>query len=206
MVFMGAGSIVLDSATGGALGTAGVGGAFGLSVFLAIFFFGKTSGAHINPAVTLASAVLGRFPYAAILPYWAAQLTGAVLASFMLVIIAGPASTIGATVPSGSAGESLLVETTISYILMFVIAMVTIAVKPSHTMTAFLVGGTVGLIATYAGPLSGASMNPARSFGPALAGGTFDSHWIYWIGPLAGTCLGAIAFRALNRNNTRKVN
>ena len=199
MVLIGTGSVVVDAAAGGRLTQWGIGFGFFVAVALPIFLFGKASGAHVNPAVTIAFVVLGRFPAAWLVPYWLAQLMGGIAASATLWVAVGALGDLGATVPSGTAGESLLVEAAISYILMFAIAYVTGVVRPSHTMTALLIGGTVGAIAAFAGPISGASMNPARTLGPAVATGIFTHHWVYWAGPIAGTCLGALAFRVLAR-------
>ena len=200
LVMVGTGAIVLDANMGGTLGDAGIGAAFGLAVFSAIYLLGRISGAHVNPAVTLGLAVTGHFPLSLVPWYWGAQLAGAAAASAVVAALSGGAATLGGTLPSGAPLESLLVEMGISFVLMLVIATVAVGFRTPHLAVAFSVGATVGLFATLAGPISGASMNPARSFGPALVGGGFEHHWLYWAGPLTGCVLAALLFLVLKRS------
>lgn len=210
MVFVGAGSIVLSEASSfslGAdrsLGTVGVGAAFGFSVCFVILLFGRISGAHINPAVTLGSALLGRFPFAFVAPYWGAQLAGASAAALLLRAVSRTDGNLGGTMPSGTAVESWLVEIVISCILMFVIATNSVDPKVSRSAVAVMVGATVGVLAIIAGPISGASINPARSFGPAVVSGAFAYQWVYWVGPLAGMSLTALVVRMVVRGKSRR--
>ena len=200
LVFVGTGAIVLDANMGGTLGNAGIGVAFGLGVFSAIYLLGRISGSHVNPAVTLGLAVTGHFPLSLVPSYWVPQLAGAAAASAVVAALSGNAGTLGETLPSGAPLESLVVEMGISFVLMLVIATVAVGFKTPHLAVAFSVGATVGLFATMAGPISGASMNPARSFGPALVGGGFEHQWLYWAGPLTGCVLAALLFRVLKRS------
>lgn len=195
LVFVGAGAIVLDEKLGGTLGYGGIGAAFGIAVFTAIFIFGRASGAHINPAVTLGVVLLRRLPSAALPVYWAAQLSGAAAAAALLTLIPGVEGTLGATTPSGAVGESLFIEVVLTVVLMSVVAGGSSDTALSRATVAAIVGATVAVLATIGGPISGASMNPARSFGPAIASGVFDHHWVYWVGPMIGASIASLAFR-----------
>ena len=216
MVFVGAGSIVFSEAisfslgaagslgTVGSLGNVGIGAAFGVSVFAVILILGRISGAHINLAVTLGIALLGRFPLTFVAPYWGAQLAGASAAALLLRVVSRTDGNLGGTTPSGTAVESLLVEIVISCILMSVIATNAFDSKASRFAVAVMVGATVGVLAILAGPISGASINPARSFGPAVVSGAFAYQWVYWVGPLVGMSLTALVVRMVVRGKSRR--
>ena len=193
----GAGSIILDRTWSGALGSTGIGIAFGIGVFTAIYLFVRISGAHINPAVTFALTMLGRFPTTMVAPYWFAQLLGATAAAICLTVIPGVSGDVGPTLPSNSAAESLFVEVAITFTLVIVIAVVGTDRRLSRTTIATIIGSTVAVMATIGGPISGASMNPARSFGPGIVSGVFTQHWIYWLGPLLGSSIAALTFRTI---------
>lgn len=196
LVFAGPGAVVVDSVSGGGVGSLGIGLAFGLAVMAAIFATGHVSGAHINPAVTLAFAAAGAFPRALALPYAAAQLAGAAGAALALRLLFGRVAALGATVPgAGGAGQALGLEVAITALLMFVIMAVATDARAVRGAAAPAIGGYVALAAIFAGPIAGASMNPARSFGPALLSGVWTDHWVYWAGPAAGALLGAFAYR-----------
>lgn len=191
MVFAGAGAIMIDELSGGKVTHLGVGITFGLIVAAMIFTFGTISGAHINPAVTLAFALTRRISWTVAASYVPAQLAGAVLASLVLFQLLGPAANMGATLPSGSVEQSLGLEIILTFILMATIMSISLEPRIAGPVAALAIGGTVGLEAIFAGPISGASMNPARSLGPALVGWHWHGHWAYWLGPISGAALGA---------------
>ena len=144
-----------------------------------IYAVGHISGAHFNPAVTLAFAVSRHFPLARVLAYWAAQLAGALGAALVLRGSLGDVAHVGATLPAGSDGQAFLWEAVLSFFLMFVIMAVATDARAVGEAAAIAIGGTVGLDAMFGGPITGASMNPARSLGPAIAAGDFTSIWVY---------------------------
>ena len=199
LVFVGAGAIVINAETGNPIGTLGIGIVFGLVVMVVITATGHISGAHINPAVTLAFALTRHFPIRDILPYWGAQLGGAALASGIVLWMLGDAANVGATLPRDSAGQALALEFFLTFILMFVIMAVATDTRIIKSNAALAIGATVALEAIYAGPISGASMNPARSFGPAVASGVFLHHWVYWVGPILGAAFGALLYKFIHR-------
>lgn len=179
LIFFGPGAAVVDAQTG-ALGHAGVALTFGLTVTVVIAALAPISGAHINPAATLALTLAGRFPRVRVLPYVAAQLVGASLAAFILLALFGMKGNLGVTVPAGSAGQAFVLEAVMTCFLLLVAL---------RSGLPWAVGGVVALEAMMGGPITGASMNPARSFGPALASGIWTSHWLYWAAPLLGAGL-----------------
>jgi len=162
-----------------------------------IYAIGHISGAHINPAVTLGFALVRHFPWRQVPLYWAAQLAGAVAASLALRALFGLVADLGATVPAGSDVQSLGLEILLSFFLMFVIMAVATDVRAVGQGAALAIGSVVGLAAIMGGPISGASMNPARSFAPALVALEFASHWVYWVGPVVGMALAAACYRLL---------
>ena len=196
LVTAGCGAIVVNVQTG-ALGHAGVALTFGLVIFVMVASTGHISGAHLNPAVTLAFAVARHFPLTELPAYWAAQLGGALSGAAVLRLLVGTAEGLGATVPSGSAFQSLGFEVVLTAILMFAITAVATDTRAVGEMAALVIGATVALDAFWGGPVSGASMNPARSFGPALLSGVWSHHWVYWLGPALGAVLGAGAYELL---------
>lgn len=192
LVFFGTGAIIINQLSGGAITHLGVALAFGLAVTAMIFTFGDISGAHLNPAVTLAFFVLKRFPRRDVLPYILSQLSGAILASFLLMYLFQPNYTLGETIPSGSAFHAFIIEVILSAVLMLTILSVSIGAKEKGIMAAIAIGAVVLLAALVFGPITGASMNPARSIGPAIASQQFSFLWIYIIAPCIGT-LSAVA-------------
>ena len=199
LVFVGAGAIVINAETGNPIGTLGIGIVFGLVVMVVITATGHISGAHINPAVTLAFALTRHFPVRDIIPYWGAQLAGAALASAIVLWMFSDAANVGATLPRNSAAQAFGLEFFLTFILMFVIMAVATDTRIVRSNAAIAIGATVALEAIYAGPISGASMNPARSFGPAVASGVFLHHWVYWAGPILGAAFGALLYKFLHR-------
>lgn len=195
LVFAGTGAVVIDDVSGGGVSSLGIGLSFGLAVMAAIYAIGHISGCHINPAVTIAFAVARQFPWPQVPAYVVSQLAGAVTASAVLLLLFEDVVNLGATVPSDTAMQALGLEIVITFFLMFVIMAVATDVRAVGQAAAIAIGGYVALAATFAGPIAGASMNPARSLGPALASGTWTDHWVYWAGPVVGALAGALAYR-----------
>jgi MIP family channel proteins len=160
-----------------------------------IYAVGHISGAHFNPAVTFAFALSRHFPWPRLLGCWTAQLLGALLAAALLRGSLGNITHVGATLPSGSQGQSFLWELVMSFFLMFVIMAVATDTRAVGEAAAIAIGGTVGLDAMFGGPISGASMNPARSIGPALVSGDLHALWIYIPAPIAGAAVGALTYQ-----------
>lgn len=196
LVLVGTGAILLDADQDGVLGSLGVSVSFGAAVFLAILCFGRLSGAHINPAVSFGLALRDRGLRRSLPLYLGAQLAGAAAASLSLRVMAGETAAMGATLPSGSNAESLAVEIFISFLLMLTIFVLS---REFATLLpiAIGIGAFVAFAAYIAGPVSGASMNPARSFGPALVSDEWQAHWLYWLGPLTGAALASLLYQAL---------
>jgi MIP family channel proteins len=193
LVFAGAGAIVVDAKTG-ALGHVGISLTFGLVIMVMIYAVGHVSGAHFNPAVTFGFALSRHFPWPKAVGYWGAQALGAVAAAALLRASVGSAGHLGATLPSGSQGQSFLWEAVLTFFLMFVIMAVATDARAVGEAAAIAIGGTVGLDALFGGPISGASMNPARSLGPALVAGNLHALWLYLVAPPLGAALAAVAY------------
>jgi len=200
LVFGGAGAAAVNAASDGAVGNTGVGLAFGLIVMAVIFTFGHVSGAHINPAISLAFRFIGRISTGRLLGYMSAQLIGAVFGAIAIRLILGTAVDGAATVPSINGVDAALVsETILTFFLGLVVLSVATDERAQGAFVAIAVGGYVALAATGWGPVAGASMNPARTFGPAIAANEWDSHWVYWLGPLLGAALAVIVYELLLR-------
>ena len=194
LVFAGAGAVMVDAKTA-ALGHVGVAITFGLVIMVMIYAVGHVSGAHFNPAVSLAFAVTRHFPWPRVALYWLAQLVGALLAAALLRASLGNLAHVGATLPAGSDGQSFVWEIVLTAFLMFVIMAVATDTRAVGEAAAIAVGGTVGLDAMFGGPISGASMNPARSAGPAIVSGDLRSLWIYLVAPIVGATVGAVSYQ-----------
>lgn len=197
LVFAGCGAVVAEAETG-ALGAVGVALVFGLVIMAMVYATGHLSGAHINPAVTIAFTLTRHFPVAEARVYIAAQVAGATAAALTLWAIwpSQPAA-LGATVPSVGAGSALVYEAVMTALLMFVIVAVATDTRAVGSAAAIAIGATIGLDALFGGPFTGASMNPARSLGPALVAGEWQDFWLYVVGPVAGASLGALAYQVL---------
>ena len=189
LVFAGTGAIVINQVAGGVIGHAGIALTFGLVVMAMIHTFGDVSGAHMNPAVTTAFAVAGRFAWREVPGYIGAQITGALAASLLLRFLFPAASTLGDTLPAGSASQSFVLEIVLTTVLMLTILSVSTGSKEKGITAGITIGGIIALEAMFAGPICGASMNPARSLAPALASGNLASLWIYLLAPMIGALI-----------------
>lgn len=203
LVFAGCGAIVADERYDGALGTVGIALVFGLVIMAMVYATGHLSGAHVNPAVTFAFTLTRHFRVGDAAAYVAAQLTGAVAAALLLrAAWADTPADLGATVPTVGSGTAVVYEAVMTAMLMFVIMAVATDTRAVGAGAAIAIGGTIGLTALFGGPVTGASLNPARSFGPALASGEWASFWVYVVGPLAGAALGALAYQLVRGEAT----
>ncbi len=200
LVFAGTGAIIINDVTGGAVTNVGVGLTFGMIVMTMIYAVGDVSGAHFNPAVTLGFFVARRFEGKLILPYVLSQLSGALVASLLLRGLFPQHATLGATAPAGPALQSLILEIILTALLMFVILNVSVGAKERGITAGIAVGSVIALEALFAGPICGASMNPARSFAPALVSQNLAYLWIYLVAPLAGALVAVVGCRCVRKD------
>jgi aquaporin Z len=189
LVFAGCGAAVVNETQGGALGHVGVSLVFGLIVMAMIYAVGNISGAHLNPAVTLGFMFAGRFDKRSVPPYIVSQVVGAVAAAALLRFLFPESGALGATVPTVGVPRAFAMETLLSFLLMFVILNVSTGHMEKGIMAGVAIGGTIALEALVGGPVTGASMNPARSLAPALFSGRMDQLWLYLTAPILGTFL-----------------
>jgi len=203
LVFAGTGAIIVNdqAEVGGAVTHVGIALTFGLVVTAMIYAVGDVSGAHLNPAVTIGFWGAGRFPLRDVLPYIGSQCLGAVAASGCLRLVFAGHATLGATLPAGSAGQSFVLEILLTAKLMFVILSVSTGAKEKGIMAGVAIGSVIALEALFAGPISGASMNPARSLGPALVSGHSTQLWIYLTAPPLGALLSILACRCVQEQD-----
>jgi aquaporin NIP len=195
LVFAGCGAIVIDSERGGSLGATGIAAAFGLVVMAMVYAIGHLSGAHINPAVSAAFSATRHFPLREAAVYVPSQLVGAVAAALLLRLVwQGTPADLGATVPSVGWGSAVVYEAVMTGFLMFVIMAVATDTRAVGAAAAIAVGGTVALDSLFGGGATGASMNPARSFGPAVVAGEWADFWVYIVGPVFGALAAAFAY------------
>ncbi len=197
LVFAGAGAIMVDQISHGQVTHVGVGLVFGMVIAAMISAFGHISGAHFNPAVTLGFVVARHFPLRRLWSYWVAQVTGATAAAATLRVLLGTASHLGVTLPIGNPWQAFGFETLLTAVLMLVIMAVATDTRAVGQAAAFAIGSTVGLEALFAGPISGASMNPARSLGPAVIGWFWTAQWVYVTAPFLGAVAAALLYRWL---------
>lgn len=196
LVLFGCGAIAVEGRDGG-LGHTGIALAFGLVVAVMIYALGHISGAHLNPAVSVGFAVGRHFPWSRAATYGAAQVTGAVAAAVVLRATLGAEADLGVTQPSGSELQSLAWETMLAFFLMLVVTAVATDTRAVGEAAALAIGGTVALGALVGGPISGASMNPARSLGPAIVSADLTAAWVYIAGPVVGAVAAALVYRYL---------
>ena len=200
LVFAGTGAIIINQVSGGAITHVGIALTFGLVVLAMIYTFGDISGAHLNPAVTLGFWAARRLPARDVAPYIISQVIGAILASGALRLLFPQSQTLGATLPAGSEMQSLVLEIILTFLLMLTILNVSTGAKEKGITAGIAVGAVIALEAMFAGPISGASMNPARSLAPALVSGHFEHLWIYLIAPVVGACAAMLACRCVRED------
>jgi MIP family channel proteins len=202
LVFAGCGAIVLDSQRGGSLGSTGIAAAFGLVIMAMVYATGHLSGAHINPAVTVAFSATRHFPLRDAAAYVPSQLAGAAAGALLLrVVWHGTPANLGATMPSVGSGSALVYEAVMTAFLMFVIMAVATDTRAVGAAAAIAIGGTVAPDSLFGGGVTGASMNPARSFGPALVASQWHDFWIYVVGPVLGAVVGGFAYQLVRGSN-----
>jgi len=202
LVFCGTGAIIIDQQTGGAVTHAGVATTFGLIVMSMIYALGSVSGAHLNPAVSIAFTLSGRFSARRLPGYIISQLAGALLASYTLKFLFAANQLLGATIPAGTDMQSFVLEIILTFFLMLVIINVATGSKEQGMFAGLAIGAVVGLEAMFAGPICGASMNPARSIAPALASGHVQHLWVYITAPIIGAALAVPVCSYLNIKTT----
>ena len=200
LVFAGTGAIVSNEASAGAVTHVGIALTFGLIVLAMIYTVGDISGAHLNPAVTIGFWAARRLPSRDVLPYIGSQLTGALLASGLLRILFPQNHLLGATLPAGSDLQSFILEIVLTFFLMLTILNVSTGANEKGITAGIAVGAVIALEAMFAGPICGASMNPARSLAPALVSGHFEHLWIYLTAPPIGACAAMLACRCVREN------
>jgi aquaporin Z len=201
LIFAGTGAIMVNQISQGAVTHLGISAVFGSVVAALIYALGHISGAHFNPAVTLAFWSSGFFQKRRVFPYIAAQLIGAIAASTLLRLSLGNVANLGATLPLNDNWlQSLILETVLTFILMFVILGSGLDRRAAIGFAGLAIGFTVGLEAACMGPITGASMNPARSLAPALVGGIWQHQWLYWVAPIVGAQFAVLVYRPLSNN------
>jgi len=199
LVFIGPGAAAVNAWAPGTVTPVGVALCFGFAILAGVYALGHISGAHFNPAVTVGFALSGRFPPREVLPYVGSQLLGATTAATLLRVLLGPATTAAATRPMVGIPAAAGVEAVLTFILMLVVLAVATDARVARPAAGLAVGLTVAMDALMGGPLTGASLNPARSFGPALAADVWTEHWVYWAGPIAGAALAVPTYAYLRR-------
>lgn len=201
LVFAGTGAIVINDISAGSITHVGIALTFGLIVLAMIYTIGDISGAHLNPAVTIGFFAAGRFNGRLVLPYLVSQSLGALAASLLLHVLFPAHASLGSTQPAGPSAQSFILELVLTAILMFVILRVSSGARERGITAGIVVGSVVALEALFAGPICGASMNPARSFAPALVSGHLASLWIYLAAPSLGALLGVGLCRCVRQED-----
>ena len=199
LVFVATGVVVENARREGVITHPGIAIATGLIVCVLVYSLGHLTGAHFNPAVSLAFAISRHFPLRDLIPYWFVQLAGAALASLSVRAIFGDGARLGANLPTIGVGQALALEFILTFVLMFVITAVATDTRAAGQSAALAIGSTVLMAVMFGGPASGASMNPARSLGPAIVSGTWSHQWLYVVGPLAGAAAGVLTYQYLRR-------
>lgn len=199
LVFAGTGAVIINDFSDGVITHTGIALTFGLVIMVMIYAVGDISGAHFNPAVTIGFWVAKHFPYREIAPYILAQLAGGLLASTLLSVTFPEHTSLGSTLPAIGPPQAFMFEVILTFLLMFVIINVAVGTKEVGLMAGLAIGATVGLSALFAGPLTGASMNPARSLAPALVSGTLNHLWIYLTAPFVGAALAVVIYQVIRR-------
>ncbi|AXT59968.1 MIP family channel protein [Aquimarina sp. AD10] len=201
MIFCGTGAMTINEVTGGDVSHVGIAITWGLIVMAMIYAFGEISGAHFNPAVTIAFAYAKKFEWKEVPKYILAQCIGAVAASSILLFLFPDSEFLGGTIPSIDSSKAFVLELILTYFLMVVIINVSTGSKETGTMAGIAIGGVVLLEAMFAGPVTNASMNPARSFAPALLSGNWQHQWLYFIAPVIGALLAVLTCKLVKPDN-----
>jgi aquaporin Z len=201
LVFAGTGAIIINETSHGAITHVGIALTFGLIILAMIYTFGDISGAHFNPAVTIGFWVARRMPGRDLGPYIASQCLGALLASALLRMLFPKSELLGATMPAGSELQSFVLETILTFFLMLTILNVSTGAKEKGITAGIVVGSVIALEAMFAGPICGASMNPARSLAPALVSLHPEHLWLYIVAPILGACLAMPACRCVREKD-----
>ena len=197
LVFAGTGAIIINDVQHGAISHVGIALTFGLVVLANIYALGEVSGAHLNPAVTLGFFAARRLPGRDVAPYLASQIAGAFAASLLLHLLFPAHEGLGATRPAGTDWQSFILEMVLTWFLMLVILGVSTGAKEKGVMAGIAIGAVIALEAMFAGPICGASMNPARSLAPAVVSGNFSSLWVYLAAPVIGAVLAVLSCRCV---------
>ncbi|RYE59159.1 MAG: aquaporin [Sphingobacteriales bacterium] len=205
IVFCGTGAIIINQETNGTVSHAGIAITFGLIVMSMIYGLGNISGAHLNPAVSIAFTLAGRFSLKELLPYILSQITGALLASLILRYLFPDNEFLGATRPIGSESQSFILEFILTFFLMLVIINVATGSKEQGMFAGLAIGAVVLLEAMFAGPICGASMNPARSLAPAIISGHLEHLWIYLTATIGGAALAIPTWKFLVKTNNQSI-
>jgi aquaporin NIP len=201
LVFAGTGAIIINEASNGAITHVGIAFTFGLIILAMIYTFGDISGAHFNPAVTFGFWAARRLPLSEVAPYIVSQCIGALLASGILKLLFPNNKLLGATVPAGSEMQSFILELLLAFFLMLTILNVSTGAKEKGITAGIAVGAVIALEAMFAGPICGASMNPARSLAPAIVSLRLEHLWLYIIAPIVGACLAIPACRCVREKD-----
>ena len=201
LVFCGTGAIIIDEQSGGLIGHVGIAITVGLVILSMIYTFGETSGAHFNPAVTIGFAISNRFPFQQILPYILSQIAGAFFATIILKFLFPENINLGSTNPAGSQIQSFILELILTFLLMTVILNVSHGSKETGIIPGIAIGATICFEAMFGGPVSGASMNPARSLSPAVISGNMNSLWIYLLAPTFGAILASLIWKLFDNKS-----
>lgn len=204
LVFCGTGAIIINQETNGTITHAGIAITFGLIVMAVIYALGNISGAHLNPAVSIAFTVAGRFPIKELAPYVISQIAGAFLATLTLKYLFPANILLGSTLPAGATAQAFVLEAILTFFLMLVIINVATGSKEQGMFAGLAIGSTVLLGAMFAGPISGASMNPARSLSPAVISSHTEHLWVYIVAPIAGAILAVLTWKFISNPSTNK--
>ena len=199
IVFCGTGAIIINQQSNGAITHVGIAITFGFIVMSMIYALGNISGAHFNPAVTIAFAIAKKFEVKQILPYTISQVIGAISASIVLRLLFPDNQLLGATLPAGSEMQSFVLEFILTFFLMLVILNVAHGSKEQGMFAGLAIGAVVLLEAMFAGPICGASMNPARSIAPAIVSTHIEHLWLYLIAPVAGAAASVFIWKYISK-------
>jgi aquaporin Z len=201
MIFCGTGAMTVNEVTGGEVTHVGIAITWGLIVMAMIYAFGESSGAHFNPAVTIAFAYAKKFAWKEVPKYIIAQILGAVAASLVLWFLFPASEYLGATIPTVDVWRAVGLELLLTFFLMVVIINVSTGSKEMGIIAGIAVGGVVLLEAMFAGPITNASMNPARSIAPNIVSGNIDGLWLYILAPILGALLAVVSCKLIKEEN-----